>query len=161
MHNPIFSGQIRNFHLLLFFSICALLIGCQPFKSLEFKGLTDWDLQPKSFAESKLAVNVKLFNPNRHKVVIKGLEADIMVNGKNWSTYTIDSTFEIPENSDFIFPVKLTVKNSHLLSGVSSLAKGSPLPYQFIGKIKGMYRGITASVPFDYSGSFSHEDIKL
>ena len=137
------------------------ITGCQPFQSLEYKGLSDWEVEPKSFAESKLAVKVHLFNPNKHSILVKGLEANIDVNGKNWSTYKLDSNFTVPGNAETFFPLVLTVKNSFLISGLSGLASGKELPYNFKGKIKGTYRKITAEVPFTYSGSFSEKDISL
>jgi LEA14-like dessication related protein len=142
-------------------SFLFLLAGCQPFKSLEYRGLSDWDFQTKSFTESKLAVKVVVFNPNKHKIVVKRMEADIEVNGQKWSSYKMDSTFEVPGNAEFTFPVVLMVKNSYLISGMAGFASGKELPYLFKGKIKGMYRSITAEVPFNYKGTFSDKNIKL
>ncbi len=161
MRQILFLKPLVYCRLLLICISIACFTGCEPFKKLEFKGLTDWSLQPKSFSDSKLAVKVKLFNPNKHKIVIKRIEADIVVNGKNWSSYKMDSVFEVPGNAAFVFPVELTVKNNYLLSGFSSVASGKNLPYLFTGKIKGMYRSITAEVPFDFKGSFSEKDIRL
>jgi LEA14-like dessication related protein len=136
-------------------------MGCQPFQKLEYKGLSDLEFIPKSFVESKLAVKVHLFNPNKHSVTVKRLEAAIDVNGKTWSNYKLDSNFVIPGNAETSFPLVLTIKNSYLISGLSGLSTGKELPYNFTGKIKGTYRKITAEVPFTYSGSFSEKDIKL
>lgn len=158
MHKRRFSKS------LFFFSAIAgisILSGCKPFQSLEYKGLSDWKVQPKSFSESKLAVKVHLFNPNKHAVIVKRLEASIVVNGKTWSSYNLDSSFVVPANAAGFFPLELTVKNSHLVAGLAGLASGNDLGYQFKGKIKGTYRKITAEVPFLYSGSFSEKDIRL
>ena len=145
---------------------CAITLsiaftGCRPFQSLEYKGLSDWEVEPKNFVESKLAVKAHLFNPNKHSVTVKRLEAAIDVNGSTWSTYRLDSNFTVPGNAETQFPLVLTVKNSHLLSGLSGLASGKVLPYQFKGKIKGTYRSISEEVPFTYSGTFSEKDISL
>jgi len=158
MYNHSFSKS------LFFFSVIAgifILFGCRSFQSLEYKGLSDWEVQPKSFAESKLAVKVQLFNPNKHSVIVKRLEASIVVNGKTWSSYNLDSNFVVPANATSFFPLQLTVKNSHLVAGLAGLASGKDLGYQFKGKIKGTYRKITAEIPFLYSGSFSEKDIRL
>ncbi len=161
MRHPVSPKPFKFFYFLLIFISSSLLIGCEPFKSPEFIGLNDWKLEPKSFFESKLAVKVKLFNPNKHKIVVKRMEADILVNGLNLSSYKLDSTFEVPGNAEFIFPVELKLNNSYLLSGLSGLTSGKEIPYQFKGKIRGMYRSITAEVPFVYSGSLSDKELKF
>jgi LEA14-like dessication related protein len=141
--------------------LSSFLFGCKPFKSLEYKGVSDWNLQPKSFVESSLGAKVTIYNPNSYQITVKRIEANIEVNGSVWSKYSIDSSFVVPAESDFEFPIKLKVKNSSLLSGVSQIANGKDLNYLLIGTIKGTYRSITAEVPFKYSGSFNEGDIKF
>ena len=136
-----------------------ILSGCNPFKSFEYRGVSDWKIQTKSFTESKLSGNINVFNPNKYEVTIKRIEAEIIVNGSQWSNYLLDSSFVVPAQSLFTFPVGLRVKNSSLLTGVASLASGTELPYELKGKIKGKFRGITAEFPFTYTDKFSEQDI--
>lgn len=135
--------------------------GCEPFQAFEYKGVSDWKIQTKSFSESKLSGTINVFNPNKYQVTIKRIEADILVNGNQWSQYQVDSSFSVPAQSQFSFPVNLRVKNSSLLGGLSRLATGKDLPYELKGKIKGTYRKITAEVPFVYTGSFTEKDIRF
>lgn len=143
--------------------ICSayLFYGCSSFQSLEYLGLSDWDVQPKSLAETKLSAVVKIYNPNKYKITVKKIEADIDVNGSLWSQYKSDSVFQVPAESEFVFPINMTVKNSYLLSGALKLVTAGSLPYKLTGKIKGTYRSITAEVPFIQNGKFTEEDIKF
>jgi LEA14-like dessication related protein len=141
--------------------LAILFSACHPFQSFEYRGVSDWKIQAKSLAESKLSANINVFNPNKYQVTIKRIEADIMVNGSQWSKYQLDSSFIVPAQSQFTFPVNLRVKNSSILSGLSKLASGNDLPYELKGKIKGTFRSITAEVPFTYSDKFSEEDIRF
>lgn len=147
--------------ILMLICLGTLFMSCQPFQAFEYKGVSDWKIQTKSFAESKLSGTVNVFNPNKYQVTIKRIEANILVNGSEWSQYQVDSSFSVPAQSQFSFPVQLRVKNSNLLTGLSRLATGKELPYELKGKIKGTYRSITAEVPFVYSGKFTEQDIRF
>jgi LEA14-like dessication related protein len=138
-----------------------LLAGCNPFKSFEYRGVSDWKIQAKSFSESKLSAKINVFNPNKYKVTIKRIEADILVNGIQWSRYQLDSSFVVPAQSEFSFPIDLRVKNGNLINGLSKLASGNELLYELKGKIKGTFRSITAEVPFTYTDKFSEEQIRF
>jgi LEA14-like dessication related protein len=154
----------RNIYLLFAAGLLCVVIcisGCNSFQSLEYKGISDWDLKTKSLAESKLHAVVKVHNPNKYKISVKKIEADIDVNGSIWSQYRLDSSFYVPAQSDFSFPIHLTVKNADLLSGGLKLLTAGTLPYTLNGKIKGTYRGLTAEVPFIHQGKFSEEDLKF
>lgn len=111
--------------------------------------------------ESKLSAKINVFNPNKYQVTIKRIEAEILVNGSQWSNYQLDSSFVVPAQSVFTFPIALRVKNSSLINGLSKLASGNELPYEMKGKIKGTYRSITAEVPFTYADKFSEDDIRF
>lgn len=143
--------------------LCIIMAGegCTSFRSLEYRGLSQWEIIPLSFAESQLGVQVKVFNPNKHRIAVKRLSADIEVDGKKWSSIQLDSTFWVPAEAEYTFPLQLKVKNSYIISGVASVAGGRELPYLFKGKIRGTYRKLTAEVPFEYKGSFSDKDIRL
>lgn len=140
---------------------CILIFGCKPFKSLEYQGISDWDIKPKSFIETKLSATINIYNPNRYQITVRRLEANIDVEGNSWSNYKVDSAFTVPALSTFAFPVNMMVKNSYLINGAMRIASGKELPYQLKGKIKGTYRNITAEVPFEYSGHFTENDIKF
>jgi LEA14-like dessication related protein len=141
--------------------LAFFMAGCNPFKSFEYRGVSDWKIQAKSFAESKLSAKIYVFNPNKYQVTIKRIEAEILVNGSQWSKYQLDSSFVVPAESVFTFPIDLRVKNSSLITGLSKLASGNELPYEMKGKIKGTYRSITAEIPFNYADKFSEEDIRF
>lgn len=146
---------------MLLVMVVLLFTCCKPFQSLEYRGLSNWDLKPRSLTESELSADVQLFNPNKHKVTVKRIEAEIMVNDQPWGTYFSDSLTTLSPQTLHAFPLKLKVKNSYLLTGGLSIAAGGSLPYRLKGKIKGTYRGITADVPFTYEGSFSDKDLKF
>lgn len=141
--------------------VVLLFTCCKPFQSLEYRGIGNWDLKPRSLAESELSASVQLFNPNKHAVTVKRIEADITVNGQSWGTYFTDEVNILQPKTLQAYPLKLKVKNSYLLREGLSLATGSTLPYRLKGKIKGAYRGITADVPFTYEGSFSDKDLNF
>lgn len=147
----------------IFISIISstLLFGCQPFKSLEYQGLSDWNVKPKSFLETKLSAKVSIYNPNKHQIKVRRIEAAIEVDGNLWSNYKLDSIFIVPALDTFSFPIDMMVKNASLISGAMRIGSDKDLPYLLKGKIKGSYRKITAEVPFEYSGRFTENDIKF
>ncbi len=155
-----FCKRPANSFVLGIFTI-LLLGSCNPFKPLEYQGLSDWNLKPKSFAESSISATVQVYNPNSGQLLVKRIMADIMVNDKTWGTYKLDSTFQIPAKDTFAFPIELMVKNSYLISGAMKVVGGKLLPYKLKGTIKGSYKKITAEVPFEHSGQFSDKDIKF
>ena len=135
--------------------------GCNPFKTIEYRGISDWDIKPKSFLESGLSAKIHVFNPNNYKITVKRIEANIEVNGSNWGQYKLDSSFVMPANGEFALPIGLNVKNAQILSGALNLVSGNGVPYQLTGKIKGTYRNLTTEVPFVQKGFLSEDDIKL
>jgi LEA14-like dessication related protein len=141
--------------------LAFLFAGCHPFQSFEYRGVTDWKMRLKSLNESKLSANIQVFNPNKYQVTIKRIDAEIMVNGNQWSKYQLDSIFVVPAQSLFSFPIDLKVKNSSVLAGIAHLSSAGELPYEMKGKIKGTFRSITAEVPFVYSNKFSGDDIRF
>jgi LEA14-like dessication related protein len=141
--------------------LCITINGCRPFQSLEYKGISDWDIKPKSFVETKLSATINIYNPNKYEIRVRRIEANIDVEGNSWSHYKVDSAFTVPALSAFAFPVDMMVKNSYLINGAMRIASGKELPYQLKGKIRGTYRNITAEVPFEYSGHFTESDIKF
>lgn len=156
------ENKIRvNFLPALLTVIAIFVCSCTPFQSLEYKGLSNWDIQTKTIAESKLSAVVQIYNPNKYKITVKRIEADITVSGSKWSHYTLDSLFFVPPQSNFSFPIQLMVKNADLLNGVVKLVSSGSLPYTLQGKIKGTYRGITSEVPFVHNGKFSEGDLKF
>ena len=150
-----------SFKVIAVITVASFFTGCNPFKSFEYRGVSDWKIQAKSFSESKLSAKINVFNPNKYQVTIKRIEADILVDGAQWSRYQLDSSFVVPAQSEFTFPIALRVKNSSLLTGISKLASGNELPYELKGKIKGTFRSITAEVPFTYGDKFTEEDIRF
>jgi LEA14-like dessication related protein len=139
----------------LFFS------SCKSFKPIEYQGVTDWEIQPKSLMSSDLSAKVTVYNPNAGDIKVRRIDASIMVDEKNWGTYTLDSSFVIAGKSSFSMPISVKVNNMNIVSGGVSLSAGKVLPYQLIGSFKGSYRGISATIPFDQKGSFSKNDIKF
>ncbi len=142
------------------FYFTILLAACQPFQALEYRGVSDWDIKFYTLAESKLSAKVSVYNPNKHAITVKRVEADIQVNGTSWGNYIIDSAFVLPAKDVFTLPLNLKVKNAQLVSGGLNFVNGGQLPFKLIGKVKGKYRGIGAEVPFEHVGNFSDKDIK-
>ncbi len=151
----------KSFFLGTCITIIIFLSSCRAFKPIEYQGLSDWDIQTQSLLQSKLSAKVTVFNPNSGAIKVKRIEAAIIVNEKNWGNYTLDSSFIIAGNSSFSMPISVKVNNINLVSGGISLSSGKELPYQLKGSLKGSYRGITATIPFDQKGSFSQKDLKL
>ena len=155
-----FCKRSTLFFILGIFTI-LLLGSCNPFQPLKYLGLSNFNLKPKSFAESNISATVQVYNPNSGQLMVKRIMADIVVNDKTWGSYKLDSTFQIPAKDTFSFPIALKVKNSYLLSSVMDVAGGKQLPYKLKGTIRGSYKKITAEVPFEHSGQFSEKDIKF
>lgn len=147
--------------LAMFLGIILFFSGCKSIKPIEYQGVSGWEIQPKSLLLSDLTAKVSIYNPNAGSIKVKRIEASILVDEKNWGTYTLDSSFIIGGKSSFDMPVSVKVNNLNIISGGVSLSSGKLLPYQLIGYLKGSYRGITATVPFDQKGFFSKKDLKL
>lgn len=133
------------------------LYSCQKPKDITFTGFENFQLEPLSFASSKISFGVGIFNPNEFDIKVKYLQADIQLSGSSLGSYQKDSLFIIPRNQAFVLPVELTVKNSLLLGNALGMLTGDSVNYSLVGKVKAGKK-IMTEIPFTYSGHLSQKD---
>ena len=150
----------RPFFFLLLSFLLTGLYSCKKPKDISFTGFENFQLQPISFASSKVSFGVGIFNPNDFDIKVKYLQADIQLSGNNLGSYQKDSLFVIPRNQAFVLPVELTVKNSTLLGNMFGVLTGDSISYSLAGKVKAGKK-IMAEIPFTYSGHLSQKDFNF
>jgi LEA14-like dessication related protein len=150
-----FSMRLRTAGALL---LLALGFGCSQPKGLEFTGFRNFNIQPVSFLNSKIGLEIGVFNPNKFDIRVDKVEADISLSGTHVGKYRLDSGFMIPANASFSMPVELNVKNSALVGNALGILSGDSIPYSLSGKVRAGRKIATAEIPFTYSGRLTQND---
>src|SRR5687768_17853499 len=106
--------------LSLFPALLGLIIlsGCTKPKDLEYLGIGDVRVLQWGLQESKLGVNIHLFNPNRQKLQLKQANVDVYINNVLMGNTKLDSTINIPKRDTFSIPIVLNVQSATAITNV-------------------------------------------
>lgn len=129
----------------------ALLGGCQkPKEDIVLRQIKD--VVAEASSDPLLRAEAVFYNPNKISGKLKGINVDIIVNGKKAGSVNKDYKIKIPGKSEFSVPleVKLNMKELGTLSTLFGMLGGKKFDIQYVGKLKLSYRGIPVSVPIDH-----------
>ena len=86
------------FRYLSFLLIVISLESCFAFKDLEFKGISNHEIEDISFKNGiKINLGVRLENPNWFAIKAKGGEVNVKANGINLGKFQITRPVKIPK----------------------------------------------------------------
>lgn len=107
-------------------------------------------------------VNMKadaiLYNPNKVKVKLKGIEIDVFIKDKKVATMKESYSLKIEALSDFSLPmtIGLDISELGLVNSILGFIQGKEFQAHYVGKAKIIMHGVPISIPVDY-----HDVLKL
>ncbi len=137
----------------VFVSLLLLsVISCVPKDEVVFKGVKNITVEANQQGEPILKADALFYNPNKEKMKLKEIFADVLVNGKPAAKVRQKLKFPIPAESDFSVPVaaQLSLKELGFLDTIVNLLGGKKYDVQYSGYVRIAVHGVTIKVPFSY-----------
>ncbi len=151
---------LKNFvsYSLLGSFLSLAIFSCVPKDEVIFKGVKNISVEANQQGEPILKADATFYNPNKVKMKLKEIYADVLVNGKPGAQVRQKLTLSIPAESDFSVPVaaQLSLKELGFLDTLVNLLGGKKYEIQYAGFVRIAVHGVTIKVPFTYK-----EQIKL
>jgi len=132
--------------------LLLLITSCVPKEEVVFKGVTNIAIEAGEQNEPLLKADAMFYNPNKVKMKLKEVYADVLVNGKTSAQVRQKLKIAIPAESDFSVPIaaKLSLKEIGLLDTIVNLLGGKKYDVQYTGFVRIVVHGVTIKVPFSY-----------
>jgi LEA14-like dessication related protein len=154
----------RTFLLLMMGVLFQLLAGCAGMgKHLEPPRISLAGIQPQEFTglETVFRVQLRVFNTNEMELNVKGVEADIEINGKHFATGVSKAETIIPAFETALVPVTVYSSVIDIFKSVQGLQKTAQLIYRLKGKLwLSGEQLVTSSLPFESEGRITITDSK-
>ena len=95
------------------FLIGIVFVSCRAMKEPDYKSIDSFSIKSVSGDTSTIALNLRYYNPNRHKLRLKEAEGDAYIDSVYLGHFSMDTVVRIKKLSDFNVPVilKANMKN--------------------------------------------------
>ena len=139
--------------LFILFVIAAAVVGCQmPEKPPVFKSISKIKTASVSGASLEITTNATFHNPNNMGLKLKGVEIDVLFDGKKVGHISQRKQVKVLPNADFNIPLNAQVdlKQLNLVNGIFGMLAGKKMKAQFIGYIRISKNGVGMRVPIEH-----------
>jgi len=147
-----------------FIFIMFLLSNCAGVgRQLEPPRISLAQIQVQEFTglEAVFQIKLRVFNTNDIDLNIKGIEADLEINGKPFATGVSRAAVKIPSFGTELVPVTVYSSVVDIVKGIHGLQKAEQLKYRLKGKLRVAGNNITSgSLPFESEGQVRLNDLK-
>jgi hypothetical protein len=137
----------------VFISLFLLLaLSCLPKDEVVFRGVKNISVEANQQGDPVLKADAMFYNPNKEKMKLKEIFADILVNGKPAAQVRQKLKLSIPAEADFSVPVaaQLSLKELGFLDTIVNLLGGKKYEVQYSGFVRIAVHGVTIKVLFTY-----------
>jgi LEA14-like dessication related protein len=140
---------------LIFISI-QLLAGCAGVgKHLEPPRISLAQIQVQEFTglEAVFQIKLRVFNTNDIDLNVKGIEADLEINGKPFATGVSQATVKIPSFGTELVPIIVYSSVVDIVKGIHGLQEAEQLKYRLKGKLRVSGKNLmSTTLPFESAG---------
>lgn len=141
-----------------------LLAGCAGVgKHLEPPRISLAQIQVQEFTglEAVFQIKLRVFNTNDIDLKVKGIEADLEINGKPFATGVSRAAVKIPSFGTELVSVTVYSSVVDIVKGIHGLQKAEQLKYRLKGKLRVAGNNMTSSsLPFESEGQVKLNDLK-
>src|SRR5687768_9727943 len=127
--------------------IISVLASCGKMKDPVFKGIENVKMNGLGIAASAVTLDIRYLNPNNFKGQLKQAEGDAWMDSTYLGHFVVDTTVDIPANSEFLVPVKLAVDMKQMLKHSLTAFMNEEVMLKITGKAKagksGFYRNFS------------------
>ena len=141
-----------------------LLSGCAGVaNNLEPPRISLAKIQVQEFSgfETVFQIELRVLNTNDVDLIVKGIEAEIEINGKPFAAGVSNAEVKIPSFGTQVVPVTVYSSVIDIVKGVHGLHKAEKLVYRLIGKLRVTADNLLpATLPFESEGQVKLLDTK-
>jgi LEA14-like dessication related protein len=145
----------------IFFSI-VLIANCAGIGTrLEPPRISLAHIQPQQFSglEAVFQIKLRVFNTNDVDLQVKGIEADLEINGKPFATGISKSAAKIPSFDTELIPVTVYSSVVDIVKGIHELQNAQQLKYRLKGKLRVAGDNMMpTTLPFESDGQVRFTD---
>ena len=149
---------------IIVFVLIQLLAGCTGVgKRLEPPRISLANIQAQEFTgfETVFRIQLRVFNTNDMDLNVKGIQADLEINGKPFATGVSKVETKIPAFESALVPVTVYSSVIDIFRSIQGLQKAEQLAYRLKGKLRLYGEGtMSSSLPFDSVGRVTLTDSK-
>ena len=117
-----------------------------------FKGIENVKMDKLNFNDPAVTLDMRYHNPNNFKGLLKQAEGDAWVDSTYLGHFIVDTTVNIPGNSEFIVPVKLAVDMKQLLKHSLVAFLNEEVNIRITGKARAGKSGFNRNFSLNYQG---------
>ena len=141
--------------VLIFISI-QLLTGCAAVgRQLEPPRISLAQIQVQEFTgfEAVFQIKLRVFNTNDIDLKVKGIKADLEINGKPFATGVSRAAVNIPSFGTELVPLTVYSSVIDIVKGIHGLQKAEQLQYRLKGKLRVAGENLmSTTLPFESAG---------
>ena len=145
--------------LLFIFFLVSTLASCRNMKDPVFKGIENVKMDKLNFNEPGVTLDMRYHNPNNFKGLLKQAEGDAWMDSTYLGHFIVDTTVNIPANSEFTVPVKLAVDMKQLLKHSLVAFLNEEVTIKITGKAKAGKNGLYRNFSLNYQGKQNLRDL--
>lgn len=133
--------------------VALLLVGCiMPQEPPVFKNISTIKTKKLSGTNLNLTGIAIFHNPNKMGLTLKGVEIDVIIEGKKIGHISQHEKIKIAPNADFSVPLnaEIDLKKVGLVNGIFGMLTGKRMQAEFIGYIRIVKNGVIMRVPISH-----------
>jgi len=150
--------------VILFFISIGLLTGCAAVgRHLEPPRISLAQIQVQEFTgfEAVFQIKLRVFNTNDIDLKVKGIEADLEINGKPFATGVSRAAVNIPSFGTELVPLTVYSSVVDIVKGIHGLQKAEQLKYRLKGKLRVAGQNLmSTTLPFESEGQVTFNDAR-
>jgi len=158
------SSEIPKTTVATIIVAALLLAGCAGVgRHLEPPRISLAQIQVQEFTglEAVFQIKLRVFNTNDIDLNVKGIEADLEINGKPFATGVSRAAIKIPSFGTELVPVTVYSSVVDIVKGIHGLQKAEQLQYRLTGKLRVAGNNMpSSSLPFESEGQVKLNDLK-
>ena len=138
--------------LFFFLALLILLGSCGKMKDPVFKGIENVKLEQARLDSSMVTLDIRYLNPNNFNGQLRLAEGDAWMDSTYLGHFIVDSTVQIPANSEFLVPVKLAVDMKEILKHSFAALLNEEVLLRITGKARAGKSGFYRNFSLNYQG---------
>ena len=111
--------------------------------------------------EAVFQIKLRVFNTNDIDLKVKGIEADLEINGKPFATGVSRAAVNIPSFGTELVPLTVYSSVIDIVKGIHGLKKAEQLKYRLKGKLRVAGENLmSTTLPFESEGQVTFNDAR-
>jgi len=132
--------------------LIILFTSCGNMKDPVFKGIENVKVNEVGMSESTVTLDIRYHNPNNFKGLLKQAEGDAWMDSTYLGHFIVDSSVNIPANSEFLIPVKMAVDMKKMLKHSLAAFLNENVLLRVTGQARAGKSGFYRNFSLNYQG---------